>query len=119
MGQRTNTPYWGPRKSNFSVLGPTVSKNAVNNALIRTSTHQGAHSNYLASLNHCSRAHTRNRNRKLLISRAPTKAKSQEPAYLQALNQSKIDSQGSRSRDSGRQTVRRLWWMVFGVETGR
>src|SRR6218665_1689185 len=29
----------------------------------------------------------RNRNRKLLISRAPTKAKSQEPAYSQALNQ--------------------------------
>src|SRR6218665_1749362 len=27
------------------------------------------------------------RNRKLLISRAPTKAKSQEPAYSQALNQ--------------------------------
>src|SRR6218665_1482474 len=35
MGQRTNTPYWGPRKLNFSVLGPTVSKNAVNNAPIR------------------------------------------------------------------------------------
>src|SRR6218665_1166729 len=61
----------------------------------------------------------RNRNHKLLISRAPTKAKSQEPAYSQALNQNKIDRQGSRSRESGRQTVRRLWWMVFGVETGR
>src|SRR6218665_569107 len=61
----------------------------------------------------------RNRNRKLLISRAPTKAKSQEPAYSQALNQNKIDRQRSRSRESGRQTVRRLWWMVFGVETGR
>src|SRR6218665_2194181 len=61
----------------------------------------------------------RNRNRKLLISRAPTKAKSQEPAYSQALNQNKIDRQGSRSRESGRQTVRRLWWMVLGVETGR
>src|SRR6218665_1187451 len=60
-----------------------------------------------------------NRNRKLLISRAPTKAKSQEPAYSQALNQNKIDRQRSRSRESGRQTVRRLWWMVFGVETGR
>src|SRR6218665_3504077 len=98
MGQRTNTLYWGPRKSNFSVLGTTVSKNAVNNAPIRTSTHQGAHSKYLVSLNHCSRAHTRNRNRnrKLLISRAPTKAKSQEPAYSQALNQNKIDRQGSR-----------------------
>src|SRR6218665_3896206 len=61
----------------------------------------------------------RNRNRKLLISRAPTKAKSQEPAYSQALNQNKIDRQRSRSGESGRQTVRRLWWMVFGVETGR
>src|SRR6218665_3174555 len=61
----------------------------------------------------------RNRNRKLLISRAPTKAKSQEPAYSQALNQNKIDRQRSRSRESGRETVRRLWWMVFGVETGR
>src|SRR6218665_2321598 len=56
-------------------------------------------------------------NGNLLISRAPTKAKSQEPAYSQALNQN--DRQGSRSRESGRQTVRRLWWMVFGVETGR
>ena len=45
----------------------------------------------------------RNRNRKLLISRAPTKAKSQEPAYSQALNKSKIDRQRSRSRESGRQ----------------
>src|SRR6218665_1644587 len=60
-----------------------------------------------------------NRNRKLLISRAPTKAKSQKPAYSQALNQNKIDRQRSRSRELGRQTVRRLWWMVFGVETGR
>src|SRR6218665_2655285 len=59
------------------------------------------------------------RNRKLLISRVPTKAKSREPAYSQALNQNKIDRQWSRSRESGRQTVRRLWWMVFGVETGR
>src|SRR6218665_1032131 len=62
---------------------------------------------------------SRNRNRKLLISRAPTNAKSQEAAYSQALNQNKIDRQRSRSRESGRQTVRRLWWMVFGVETGR
>ena len=33
----------------------------------------------------------RNRNRKLLISRAPTKAKSEEPAYSQALNQKQND----------------------------
>src|SRR6218665_2140095 len=65
------------------------------------------------------RNRNRNRNSKLLISRAPTKAKSQEPAYSQALNRNKIDRQRSRSRESGRQTVRRLWWMVFGVETGR
>jgi len=61
----------------------------------------------------------RNRNHKLMISRAPTKAKSQEPAHSQAVNQNKIDRQWSRSRESGRQTVRRLWWMVLGVETGR
>ena len=33
--------------------------------------------------------------------------------------QNKIDKQSVRSRESCRQTVRRLWWMVFGVETGR
>ena len=43
------------------------------------------------------------RNRKLQISRAPTKAKSQEPAYSQALNQNKINRQRSRSRESGTQ----------------
>src|SRR6218665_2130773 len=48
---------------------------------------------------HCNR----NRNRNLQISRAPTKAKSQEPAYSQALNQNKIDRQRSISRESGRQ----------------
>ena len=59
------------------------------------------------------------RNRKLDISTAPTKARSREPAYSQALIQNKIDRQRVRSRELGRQTVRRLWWMVFGVETGR
>src|SRR6218665_125897 len=59
------------------------------------------------------------RNRKLEIPRAPTKAKSQEAAYSQALNQNKIDRQRSRFKESGRETVRRLWWIVFGVETGR
>jgi len=48
----------------------------------------------------------RNRNPKLQISRAPTKAKSQEPVYSQALNQDKIDRQRSRSRESGTQIVR-------------
>src|SRR6218665_1891106 len=65
------------------------------------------------------RNRNRSRNRKLQMSRAPTKAKSWEPAYSQALNQNKIIRQRSRSRESGRQAVRRLWWMVFGVETGR
>src|SRR6218665_152701 len=45
----------------------------------------------------------RNRNCKLLISKAPTKAKSQEPTYSHALNQNKIDRQRSRSRESCRQ----------------
>jgi len=36
----------------------------------------------------------------------------QEPAYSQALIQNKVDRQRSRSRESGRQAVRRLWWMV-------
>src|SRR6218665_1272421 len=31
----------------------------------------------------------------------------------------KTDRQRVRSRESDRQTVRWLWWMVFGVETGR
>src|SRR6218665_1916207 len=59
----------------------------------------------------------RNRNRKLQISTASTKAKSRESAYSQALIRNKIDRQQVRSRESGRQTVRR--WMVFGVDTGR
>ena len=62
--------------------------------------------------------HTSSRNRKLEISTAPTKAKSWEPAYSQALNQNKIDRLRSESRESGRQTARWLWWMVFGVEMG-
>ena len=46
----------------------------------------------------------RNRNPKLDISTAPTKAKSWEPAYSQALIQNKIDRQRIRTRESGRQT---------------
>ena len=49
----------------------------------------------------------------------PTKAKSREPAYSQALVQNKIDRQRVRSRESDRQTVIWLWRMVFGVEMGR
>ena len=59
------------------------------------------------------------KNRKLDICTAPTKARSRDPAYSQILTQNKIDRQGVRSRESGRQTLRRLWWMVFGIETGR
>ena len=44
-----------------------------------------------------------NRNRTLDISTAPTKAKSQEPAYSQALVQNKIVRQRVRSKESGRQ----------------
>jgi len=52
--------------------------------------------------------------------RKPTKAKSQEPAYSQALIQNKIDKQRVISGESDRQKIRRLsWWTVFGVETGR
>src|SRR6218665_250835 len=66
----------------------------------------------------------RNRTRKLLISRAPTKGKSQEPAYSQALRLIKTKSIGSRQRlrscrESSRQTVRRLSWMVLAIETRR
>ena len=43
------------------------------------------------------------RNRKLEISTAPTKVKSREPAYSQALVQTKIDRQRVRSRESGRE----------------
>jgi len=40
-----------------------------------------------------------------VISRAPTKAKSQEPAYSQTLYHNKIERQRSRCRESGRQTA--------------
>ena len=35
------------------------------------------------------------------------------------LSKTKIDRQRVKFRESSRQTVRRLWWMVFGVETER
>src|ERR1043165_3739040 len=50
-----------------------------------------------------------NRNRKLGTSTAPTKAKSREPAYSQALNQIKIDKQGvkiQRVRQADRQAAK-------------
>jgi len=44
-----------------------------------------------------------NRNHKLEISTAPTKAESWEPAYSQVLIQYKVDRQRVKSRESGRQ----------------
>ena len=46
----------------------------------------------------------RNFNRKLEIYTSPTKAKSRETAYSQALIQNKIDRQRVRSSESGRQS---------------
>jgi len=43
----------------------------------------------------------RDENRKLQISTSPTKAKSREPAYSQALNQIKIDRQRAVSGGLG------------------
>src|SRR6218665_1313962 len=55
---------------------------------------------------------------KLNISTAPTKAKTWEPAYSQVLIQNKIDRQRVKTQRV-RQADRRLWSMVFGVETRR
>jgi len=49
-----------------------------------------------------------------VISTAPIKAKSQEPAYSQALIQNKINRQQVRSRESGRQADSQMA-MVDGV----
>ena len=57
-----------------------------------------------------------NRNRNLETSTAPTKAKSREPAYSQALNQNKIGRQRVKSRESGRQIDGQLRWVMFRVE---
>ena len=59
-----------------------------------------------------------NRNPNLTIFTAPTKAKFREPAYSHALNQNKINRQRVKIHRV-RQAVRQLWWMMFGVETGR
>src|SRR6218665_1993349 len=45
-----------------------------------------------------------NRNRKLEISTAPTKAKSREPAYSHALVQNKIGRQRVKSKESDKQS---------------
>jgi len=49
------------------------------------------------------------RNRKLEISTAPTKAKSREPAYSQALIQNKIKIQRVRQADSQTAMVDGVW----------
>ena len=62
--------------------------------------------------------HVKYRNLKLKISSTSNKAKS---PYSQALNQNKIERQGVMIqvvRQADRQTVRRLWWMVYAVDTG-
>src|SRR6218665_922046 len=46
------------------------------------------------------------RNHKLEISTAPTKVKSREAAYSQSLSHNKIDRQGVKVRESGRQEGR-------------
>ena len=48
------------------------------------------------------------------MSAAPTKAKSREPAYSQALNKNKIDRQRVKSRESGKQADSKAA-MVGGV----
>jgi len=45
----------------------------------------------------------------------PQQAKSREPAYSQVLNQNKSIDSESRSRES----VRRLWFIVFEVQRRR
>ena len=49
----------------------------------------------------------------------PTKAKSQESAYSQALNQNKSIGRGKETQDPESQADTQLWRMVFGVKTGR
>ena len=66
----------------------------------------------LAYVNH-------NRNHKLKISTAPTKAKLREPAYSKALMQNKIVRLGSRSKESGRLTVYGRWRLELRREGGR
>ena len=64
---------------------------------------------WLALYHHWQSVGNRNRNRKLEISRAPTKAKSREPAYSQALNQNRIDRQRvkiQRVRQADSQTAK-------------
>src|SRR6218665_2490786 len=50
------------------------------------------------------------------ISRAPAKTKSPEPAYYRRFTKTKSIGNG---QDPERQTVRRIWWMVFGIQMGR
>jgi len=54
--------------------------------------------------------HYFNRNCKLEIF---AKVKSRLPALHRRLTKIKSIDRGSRSRESGKQTVRWLWWMVF------
>jgi len=60
-----------------------------------------------------------NHNRKLEISTAPTKQSLEDQLIHRRLAKTKLVGRKPRSRVSGRQTVRPLWWMVFGVEMGK
>src|SRR6218665_2577081 len=61
--------------------------------------------------------HSHNCNLKVSISRAPTKAKSQEPAHSQASNQNKINGQAVKIKSqAGRKTDK---WMDFSVGLAR
>jgi len=41
-----------------------------------------------------------------------------EPAYSQALNQNKSKDMQRVKIQRVRQSIRRLWWMAFGVQRG-
>ena len=58
---------------------------------------------------------TRKRKLEFFLQRPQNRSRGNQ-LILQALIQNKIDRQRVRSRESGRQTVRRLWCIVFGVE---
>ena len=62
----------------------------------------------------------RNRNRELEISTAPQKRSRGNQLILRRLSKTKsIGSESDPENQAGRQTIRRLWWMISGVETGR
>jgi len=67
----------------------------------------------LSVLNSAARLIVRNCNRKIEISTEPTKLSRGNQLIHRCLSKTKSTGRGSRSRESGRQTVRRLVCMVF------